>query len=205
MAKRGKTTEQGRELAVHSAELQIDFWATLQQLRSRYLSQGLSQAMSSLDIASIDRELAQYVDGEGLKILATVGMRGETFFPVPSLLSSYPGLLGYCRLLYGISQNEFYCGQFSQFISMEAESQLSGANDTLLPQLCRSLCKTGLELLKGVQPPSIGAVHELQLLTIGPQLRGSQNNRIGSTSILDSSYESHKRFKALLLQAIGIK
>jgi hypothetical protein len=41
------------------------------------------------------------------------------------------------------------------------------------------LAETGWELFNGVQPVSIDSIHDLQLLTIGPQLRGSENNVIG--------------------------
>ena len=107
-------------------------------------------------------------------------LRGETFFPVPCLLAARPELLGYYRLLYGISQKEFYKRGYSTFRSMEMENEVSDVNQGMLSQLCLSLCQTGSQLLVGVQPASFDAIHELQLLTIGPQLRGSQNNRIGS-------------------------
>jgi hypothetical protein len=170
------------EFPVHTAEFQIGFWAFLEQIRNRHLSQALSSAVATLGIAEVERELAKFADPQSLTILATSGLRGETFLPVPAVLTARPELLGYYRLLYGISQKEFYKRGFAAFKSMEVENQLTETNRRMLPRLCRSLCQTGAELLAGVQPASLEAIHELQLLTIGPQLRGSQNNKIGDTA-----------------------
>jgi hypothetical protein len=62
-----------------------------------------------------------------------------------------------------------------------------------LHQLCESLVETGWELFLGVQALTTTAVHELQLLTIGPQLRGTQNNRIGqdATTIVFELVRKH--------------
>lgn len=56
---------------------------------------------------------------------------------------------------------------------------MSAENEMLLTILCTSLVGTGSGLLRAIQPMTLNAVHELQLLTIGPQFRGSQNNTIG--------------------------
>jgi hypothetical protein len=62
---------------------------------------------------------------------------------------------------------------------MEENDRLAKANVAVLPALCRSLIDTGAQLFAGVQPISTATIHELQLLTIGPQLRGAENNVIG--------------------------
>jgi hypothetical protein len=123
--------------------------------------------------------LADFVGAERLAALAACTLRGETWYPVPYVLQAKPLLIGYYRLLYGISQKQFSKRPFGQFAPMEGSNRLSPANDRLLPALCRSLIITGGELFSGVQPVSASAIHELQLLTIGPQLRGSENNLIG--------------------------
>jgi hypothetical protein len=182
MSKKQARSTSPAELPVHAADLQISFWAFLQQIRTKHLAEALSNVVAQLEIARLDRELTEYTPTESLSILARNGLRGETFFPVPALLQNRPELLGYYRLLYGISQKEFYQGRFAPFRSMEALNQLTQAGQEMLPQLCRSLGQTGAQLLAGVQPPSLAAIHELQLLTIGPQLRGSKNNLIGSAA-----------------------
>jgi hypothetical protein len=166
-------------LPVLQADLQIDFWARLQQIRHKHLSDALAEALAECDITVIDHELGEFAGREGLAILARYGLRGETFFPVVTLLTAKPELLGYYRLLYGISQKEFYKSGFGRFRSMEMNNQLSEENARLLPTLCASLGKTAFGLLQGIQPISLNSIHELQLLTLGPQLRGSQNVTIG--------------------------
>src|SRR5437870_4989302 len=83
MVKIRNSAEAPEDLPVHAADLQVGFWAFLQQIRNKHLSQALSNAVSRLDVADIDRELARYAQPEGLSILARAGLRGETFFPVP--------------------------------------------------------------------------------------------------------------------------
>jgi hypothetical protein len=210
MARKHKAVEAAEGLPVHTADLQVSFWAFLQQIRNKHLSQALSSAVSLLQVAEIDRELTHHAQAESLSILARHGLRGETFFPVPCLLRTRPELLGYYRLLYGISQKEFYNRAFAPFKSMEVDNQLKESNLHLLSPLCRSLCRTGAQLLAGVQPPSINAVHELQLLTIGPQLRGSLNNRIGSKATrqvfnLVKSLISQRHVQTSTAQVIEVK
>jgi len=162
-----------------SPDLQLQFWARLQQIRNEYLSDALSQTVKELDIAKLDGELATFVGSARLAAVAAYSLRGETFFPVPYILKTKPMLLGYYRLLYGLSQKEFYKHPFSRFRVMEEQNQLSTANEHFLPPLCKSLGQTAWALFSGIQPLSPATIHELQLLTVGPQLRGSRNVRIG--------------------------
>jgi hypothetical protein len=165
---------------VLSASLQIHFWTRLQVLRSEYLAESLAQTVASLDITHVDAELAAIVGKERLGALAAYTLRGEAWYAVPCVLRAKPLLLGYYRLLYGISQKDFYSrGPFGRFKALEADNRLTAANAALLPALCASLAVTGGELFSGVAPISAAGIHELQLLTLGPQFRGSQNNVIG--------------------------
>jgi hypothetical protein len=177
--KKRKTSDSRDTLPIQSADLQIEFWARLQQIRARHLADALAQAVKCLNVKDLDRELEQNVGIERLSPLTTHGIRGEVFFPVPVLLKSKPQLLGYYRLLYGRSQKEFYKSPFGRFKPMEEDNHLSQDNENLLRTLCQSLIATGATLLAAIQPISLTAVHELQLLTVGPQLRGSQNVSIG--------------------------
>jgi hypothetical protein len=179
MAKGKGISEGPPTFPVQSAELQVDFWARLQQIRTRFLAESLAQAVGTLDVGDIDSELTGIVGNEHLVPLTMNGIRGEVFFPVPIVLRAKPQLLGYYRLLYGRSQKEFYKPPFSRFKPLEEDNRLSTDNEKLLSVLCKSLVATGSRLLRAIQPMTLNAVHELQLLTVGPQLRGSQNNTIG--------------------------
>jgi hypothetical protein len=164
---------------VHQPDLQIDFWARLQQIRNKFLGEGLSQTVAALSIHEIDQQLFDLVGNERLAALAAQGLRGETFYAIPIILQTNPQLLGYYRLLYGLSQKEFYKGSFARFRSMEMDNVLTADNLARLRTLCESLAETAAVLVTGIQPASQKTIHELQLLTLGPQFRGSQNVAIG--------------------------
>lgn len=130
--------------------------------------------------------LNHLVGGERLRVLAQWGLRGEVWYPVPVVLRSNPLLLGYYRLLYGLSKKAFYKdAPFKQFAALEESGRLTARNETELDRLCSSLIETAGQLLSGVQPVSMASVRELQLLTVGPQFRGGENNRIGQKATGD--------------------
>ncbi len=164
---------------IHSANLQVEFWARFQQIRTKYLSESLAQTVKDQDIEILDRELAKFVGSKRLAALAAYSLRGETFYAIPCILKAKPLLLGYYRLLYGISQKEFYKGSYSRLRGMEQDNQLTEANEQTLSELCKSMAETGWALFGGIEPLSLQIIHELQLLTVGPQLRGSKNVAIG--------------------------
>jgi len=170
----------GRRLPHLEPNLQISFFHRLKAVRARYLHEALSTTVARLDLASLDAELRAFADAERLKRVAAAGIRGEVFFPVPLVLRANPNLLGYYRLLFGHSQKEFYSkGPFGRFKTMEEDGEIPDRIGAELEDLCRSLCATAQALLTGIDDLSLNVVTELQLLTLGPQLRGGENNRIG--------------------------
>ena len=172
---------------VPDPELQVDFAATLAQLRSRCLQDALSETVRSLHVPDIDRELAECVPGHSLSVLAAHGLRGEMMFPVSCVLQKTPRLLGYYRLLYGYSQKEFYTTAtgLGKFKAMEERGKVPGTLVPQLPNLCRALCQAGVLLLAGIGTTRVSAalLHDLTLLTLGPQLRGGANVKRGTAGI----------------------
>jgi hypothetical protein len=170
-------------LPVLKPALQVSFHYRLQAIRDLYLHEALKSAVDASDLASIDRELASLVRVQSLKNVAKCGLRGEVFFAVPCLLSVKPSLLGYYRLLLGYSQKEFYSkGPFGRFKRLEESGELSPASRGELPALCRSLIGAAEMLVEGIDRLSLDTVHDLQLLTLGPQLRGGENTRLGQAA-----------------------
>jgi len=167
-------------LPVLRPDLQISFYQRLQELRGLYLYDALQTTYAGLDIPTLDRELAAYVPAKDLRRVASFGLRGEVFFAVPCLLRQNPRILGYYRLLYGLSQKEFYrATTFGCLRRLEEAGDMSPALEARLDELCASLAQTGAILVDGIEPLSLSVAQELQLLTIGPQLRGGQNARLG--------------------------
>lgn len=173
----------GETFPVLDPGLQVSFHYRLQIIRKRYLAEALAETIGTLDIRAVDDELSGYVDAVALRRTASLGSRGELLFPVPVVLRANPFLLGYYRLLYGMSQKELYNkGPFGRFKVLEDEGKIPDRIAPLVVPLCQSLIGTGESLVRAIDQLSPSVLHELQLLTVGPQLRGSENTRIGQSA-----------------------
>jgi hypothetical protein len=162
-------------------DLQISFSTRLEECRKKYLGEALKAALSSVKITEVDQELGQFVEDRHLKKLAQQHIRGEVFFPIPKLIYANPYLLGYYRLLNGLSQKEFYGRKpYGKFKRMEESGIIpKGITPDLVEELCISLIETSGILLDNINMLSVDIATHLQLLTLGAQLRGSNNNVIG--------------------------
>lgn len=78
-------------------DLQVSLYSRLQALRERYLIESLKKTVEAedFDLTTVDAELSKYADAKNLKRIASFGLRGEVFFPVPYVLARNPFLLGY--------------------------------------------------------------------------------------------------------------
>ena len=173
-----------KKFKVPEPDLQISFFHRLQEIRQTSLLSALLSTISGLKITEIDRQLGKLVTREGLQRVAGWGLRGELVFAVPYVLKENPRLLGYYRLLLGFSQKQFYGDRygFTSFKSMEERGRLSPGNESLLNELCQVLCISAGHLIKGIDQLTSEGVHELTLLTLGPQLRGGALNILGSAA-----------------------
>lgn len=164
-------------------DLQVGFHYRLKTIKDLYFHEALRKTVERVEIRSIDDQLNEYVDRKSLQKLASFGLRGETVFPIPAILSDNPYLIGYYRLLYGFSQKEFYFkGPYGQFKSMEEKGRLTDIANSMLPELCQSLIYAGAYIVKELDFISLDTLHDLQLLTVGPQFRGSMNNTYGQAA-----------------------
>ncbi len=163
-------------------ELQISLYHRLHELRETLLLDGLLQVVAESEIPIIDEELRTFVSKEALQRMASWGLRGEIVFAVPCLLRQRPQLLGYYRLLLGFSQKQFYGKEYGLriFKSMEEKGLCSAAQQAALSELSQCLCVSAEHLLREVETLSQPLVHELTLLTLGPQLRGGALNLFGT-------------------------
>jgi hypothetical protein len=172
------------EVPVLEPDMQIDFYFRLQSLNELYLFDALSRTVAQLDISTIDKQLYDCVDPEHLRKVASFGLRGEVFFPIPYIVESNPSLLGYYRLLFGFSKKKFYNGNmFGPFNLLEERGVIKPELKPHIPQLCLSLIKTAQNLIGGLDKLSLPIVHDLQVLTIGAALRGGVNNDIGAIAV----------------------
>ena len=169
-------------LHLPSSKLQTTVATALDAFRRLYLQQALSKTIKDLDLTKLNLELDALAPTRDLKQLASLGIRGEFLFPVPCVLTVNPRLIGYYRLLLGFSQKEFYNkGKLGRFASMEEKGILSSRIVGELDDLCHAFAERASDLLKDIGPErlSLDLLDDLTLLTLGPQLRGSNNTKIG--------------------------
>ena len=156
--------------------------------RKSVLMDALSEALGQIDPNITKKQILAYVPADAQQILAAAGVRDEHIFPVPAVLERKPTLIGYYRLLLGMSQKRFYrkgTGMGS-FKSMETRGLLSLKKRPDLEYLCSVMAENLAELVRQISPKITARdVSELPLLTLGAQLYGSNNNAIGRQATLD--------------------
>ena len=138
--------------------------------------------MQQIELPILNEQLDANAPASDLRQLASQGIRGELIFPVPCVLQANPKLLGYYRLLLGFSQKEFYNkGRLGRFVSMEEKGIIPARISDEISALCEAFAERASELLGaiGVERLSVSLIDDLTLLTLGPQLRGSNNTKIG--------------------------
>jgi hypothetical protein len=165
-----------------SSKPQANVASFLETFRKLFLQQALSNAIQTLEVKELNKELDRLVSAKDLRKLASRGVRGEFVFPSPLLLAKKPNLLGYYRLMLGFSQKEFYQkSKLGRFEILEAKGELPKRLIPELETLCAALVERASEMLNeiGFEKITIDLLDDLSLLTLGPQLRGSNNTRIG--------------------------
>jgi hypothetical protein len=165
-----------------SSKLQAGIALDLEKIRKLLLQEALADTVKYLDVRTTNAELDSVCSSSDLAHLASCGIRGELLFAVPSVLRANPKLLGYYRLLLGFSQKEFFNkSRLARFEIMETRGELPARIETELLDLCRALVTRASEMANEIGFARITRelLDDLTLLTLGPQLRGSHNTRIG--------------------------
>jgi len=110
-----------------SPSRQVIFHQMLVAARETTLMDALSEALGEVDPNLLKKQISHYVPAAAQKRLAACGIRDEHVFPVPGILEQKPTLVGYYRLMLGISQKRFYRKgtAMGPFKSMEARGLLN--------------------------------------------------------------------------------
>jgi len=171
-----------------SPSRQVVFHQMLVAARKSVLMDALSKTLGRLDPTITKKQLLDYVPAAAQKILAAAGIRDEHVFPVPAVLEKKPTLVGYYRLLLGISQKRFYRKGtgMGPFKSMETRGLFNPRKRPDVERFCTVMAGNLAELVRQISPQITARdVSELPLLTLGAQLYGSNNNAIGKQATLD--------------------
>lgn len=175
-------------LVVPSAARQVASHQLLAAARKTHLVDALQEAIKLVSMRSVREELTQLVPEDVQQLLATAAIRDEFVFPSTAILEARPTLLGYYRLLLGVSQKRFY-GKGSGmgfFKSMETSGALSNAQRARLKDCCAAIASEMTELIRQIAPTLSGRdLNDLPLLTFAAQLYGSNNNAIGRKATVD--------------------
>lgn len=164
---------------------QVGFHQLLVAARKKYLVDALSEALGNIDQVTIRREIARYVPADVQKRLAASAIRDEYIFALPAVLSAKPALVGYYRLLLGAPQKIFYSSAtgMGMFKSMEERGAISAKQERYVSQFCESMAKPLAELVRQIPSFDERDLKELPLLTLGAQLQGSNNTKIGKRAM----------------------
>ena len=115
-----------------------------------------------------------------LNYLASLHLRGDLVFPVPSIVRYSPVLIGYYRMLLGLSKKEFSQRNklgYGPWVGAEQADSLSPRLINFVEEFCQALIiplaemLDRIRLIKGVTAQDLG---DLALLTLGPTLQAGE-------------------------------
>lgn len=172
-------------ISLPPADKQTFMYGQLVKARETMLHDALSATLADLDPVKISEELGEFAPAAGRTVLAQVGIRDEEVFAVPLVLTRNPALLGYYRLLTGISKKQFYTAStgLTGYHRMEEDGVLSARHEANLPDLCRAMNAVLSDVVQ-----TIGSklqrrdIDQLPILTLGVQFDGSHRNGIGAAA-----------------------
>jgi len=167
----------------------VAFHQFLLGAQKSWLVDALSAALARVDPRELKTELAALVPEDVQRILAAAAIRDEYVFPAPRLLFAQPTLIGYYRLMLGVSQKMFYRSGtgMSRLKAMETNGKVSDKQREQLPEFCVAMAASLSALVRQVSPAMTQRdVQELPLLTLGSQLQGANNVTIGQHATVEA-------------------
>lgn len=160
----------------------IDLYEALIVARRLQLQPALSLAVRQVGVAAIDADLLRLVPVSGLNQLAGLGLRGERVFPVPAIIRHAPPLIGYYRMLLGLSRKEFSQPArlgYGSWAAAEESGILTPRLDAALDQFCAALIDPLMQFVAAMKTFDDRDLGDITLLTLGSTFQGGRNNVIG--------------------------
>ncbi|MDR6688978.1 hypothetical protein J2Y41_004578 [Arthrobacter sp. 1088] len=151
--------------------------------RQEVLRDALLPAVAAVDPNSLSAEIIKYVPSKARQALQAAGIRDEHVFALPSVLEQRPTLLGYYRLLLGVSQKQFYHARtgLRRFKVMETGNTIRPADASHIGDVCSCINEAMAEMITGIEGGVTPQdVEQLPFLMLGAQFDGSWRTQIGS-------------------------
>ena len=126
------------DIVIPSTAKQIQTQKILHAYRDRMLGENLKIAVATIDPDILQSEIGKFVNKDCRMILQGLSIREETMFALPCVLNSNPTLLGYYRLLMGISEKQFYTSStgLSIFKPMEHDGKITKNSEQEINNFC---------------------------------------------------------------------
>jgi len=145
----------------------------------------LQDALKTIDPLALKAEASEMVPVDAQRLIAASGIRDEFVFPLPVVIRQRPELVGYYRLLLGAPQKSFYSAVtgMARFRALEMGQSPGARVEPQIKPFCAAMIDALAALVRQMDPAvSLRDLNELQLLTLGSQFQGGQNNIIGQNS-----------------------
>lgn len=172
-----------KEIAVPSTAKQLKAQNILKFYRDSMLGDTLRKTVSTINPQILHKEIVDYVPTNGMKILQRAGSREEVAFALPCVLYKNPRLLGYYRLLMGISEKQFYtrASGLSSYKCFEHEGKIGHHSSNDIESLCMAINKNMDDFLSNANKTSLSEdLKALPLMTLGVYVDGVWRNIIGT-------------------------
>lgn len=158
---------------------------TLKNAHQNALWDAVIEVAAKIDPMTLRQESLVYIPSDGLKLIQAYGIRDEKVYALPCILRGNPKLLGYYRMLIGISAKRFYNKStgLSLFMSMEGEGKLTSKQDAALNEFCKTMNVALADLFNRLTKENIDRdLTELPIMTLGVYVDGVWRNVIGSNA-----------------------
>lgn len=164
---------------------QLEFHPLLVAARKAKLMAAVLNAAAACPQTTLRTEIARWGDPKVLTLAASAGVRDEHVVATPCILKQKPTVLGYYRLLVGISKKQFYgrTAGFGVLKAMEEGGAMTAKQEQALERVCRSLNRLIAELVVSLDRDfSSEDIHDLPLLQLGAQFDGAHRVKIGEAA-----------------------
>ncbi len=182
MGRSSKKSEPVRRL---SSAKQATFHPLLVAARKTKLEKAVSEAAAACEQGELRTEIAKFGNVDVLAIASAAGIRDEHVVATPCILKQKPSVLGYYRLLAGLSKKQFYHGStsFGSLMAIEEGGTLTTRQEVHFNAVCKALNGLIADLVIPLKSHfSIDDIHDLPLLQLGAQLDGAYRVKIGEVA-----------------------